>query len=70
MEKFTIGVLVGGLGGALLVANSFKTRMLVKKCQDEVKNRVGEMMDEKIQALENKVSGSQTAETPAKESKK
>ena len=54
MEKFTLGMVLGGLGGALLVANSFKTRMLVKKCQDEVKSRVGEMMDEKLDSLEQK----------------
>ncbi len=70
MEKFTIGVLLGGIGGALLVANSFKTRTLVKKCQDEVKNRVEEMMDDKIHALEDKTTQSHTTETLAKESKK
>ena len=61
MEKFTIGVVLGGVGGALLVANSFKTRMLVKKCQDEVKSRVDEMMDEKINALEQKSKKTETA---------
>lgn len=71
MEKFTIGVVLGGLGGALLVANSFKTRMLVKKCQDEVKSRVDEMMDEKINALEQKQSKKAESENAtAKESKK
>ena len=71
MEKFTIGMVLGGLGGALLVANSFKTRTLVKKCQDEIKTRVEEMMDEKIEALENKQNKNAEEQTaPVKESKK
>lgn len=70
MEKFTIGVVLGGLGGALLVANSYKTRMLVKKCQDEVKTRVDEMMDEKINALGQMQNQQNNDTAPAKESKK
>ena len=52
MEKFTIGLLLGGVGGALLVANNYKMRTLVKKGQDEVMAKVNEFMDEKIQTLE------------------
>lgn len=70
MEKFTIGVVLGGLGGALLVANSFKTRMLVKKCQDDVKARVDEMMDEKINALDKKAKQIDGESATAKDSKK
>ena len=52
MEKFAIGLILGGLGGALLVANNYKMRTLVKKGQDEVMAKVNEFMDEKIQTLE------------------
>ena len=52
MEKFAIGLLLGGVGGALLVANNYKMRTLVKKGQDEVMAKVNEFMDEKIQTLE------------------
>ena len=44
MEKFTIGLLLGAVGGALLAANS---------CQEEVKQRLDEMMDEKLKDMEN-----------------
>ena len=46
MEKFTIGLLLGAVGGALLAANSCKMRTLVRKGQEEVKQRLDEMMDE------------------------
>lgn len=52
MEKFAIGLLLGGVGGALLVANNYKMRTLVKKGQDDVMAKVNEFMDEKIQTLE------------------
>ena len=50
MEKmFCIGLMLGAVGGALLVANSYKARSLVKKSQAEVMEKVNEMMDEKLQ---------------------
>ena len=61
MEKFAIGLLLGGIGGALLVANNYKMRTLVKKGQDEVMTKVDEFMDEKIQSME---------ENPKRKSKK
>ena len=54
MEKFAIGLLLGGVGGALLVANNYKMRTLVKKGQEEVQNKLNTMMDEKILAMEEK----------------
>ncbi len=54
MEKFAIGLLLGGVGGALLVANNYKMRTLVKKGQEEVQNKLNAMMDEKILAMEEK----------------
>lgn len=52
MEKmFCLGLMLGAIGGALLVANSYKARTLVKKSQAEVMEKANEMMDEKLQAL-------------------
>ena len=49
MEKmFCLGLVFGAVGGALIVANSYKARSLVKKSQEEVMERVNEMMDEKL----------------------
>lgn len=52
MEKFAIGVALGMVGGALLVTNNYKMRMLVKKSQDEVQAKFDEMLDEKLQSME------------------
>ena len=58
MEKmFCLGVMFGMVGGALLVANSYKARTLVKKGQTEVMDKVNQMMDEKIQELCQKSEG-------------
>ena len=54
MEKFAIGFLLGGLGGALLIANNYKMRTLVKKGQEEVQSKLDSMMDEKILAMEER----------------
>ena len=46
MEKlFCLGVALGMAAGALIVANSYKARSLVKKSQQEVLKKVDEMMD-------------------------
>ncbi len=75
MEKFAIGLILGGLGGALLVANNYKMRTLVKKGQDEVMAKVNEFMDEKIQTLEEgaeqiKEKAEETAEKVKRKTKK
>ncbi|MBD5636434.1 MAG: hypothetical protein HDP28_01245 [Clostridia bacterium] len=58
MEKmFCLGVMFGMVGGALIVANSYKARTLVKKSQSEVMEKVNEMMDEKLQAMSGKSEG-------------
>ena len=54
MEKFAIGVVVGMLGGALLVANNYKMRTLVKKGQAEIGAKLDKLMDDKIEDLEEK----------------
>ncbi|MBQ9117669.1 MAG: hypothetical protein IJY11_00500 [Clostridia bacterium] len=53
MEKFSTGLLLGMVAGALVVTNSYKMRVLVKKGQDEMKAKFDEMMDEKIKMIEN-----------------
>ncbi len=55
MEKFAIGVLVGGIAGALLTANNYKMRTLVKKGQEEVQAKLDKLMDEKIEEMERGV---------------
>ena len=55
MEKFAVGVIVGMLGGALLVANNYKMRTLVKKGQAEIGAKLDKLMDEKIDELTREV---------------
>ena len=58
MEKmFCLGVTLGMIGGALIVANSYKARTLVKKSQTEVMDKVNQMMDEKLAAMCQKSEG-------------
>ena len=58
MEKmFCLGLMFGMVGAALIVANSYKARTLVKKSQSEVMEKVNEMMDEKLQAMSGKSEG-------------
>ena len=52
MEKFAIGLVIGGIGGALLAANNYKMRTLIKKGQEEVQMKLDKLMDEKIKAME------------------
>lgn len=52
MEKFAIGLVLGGLGGALLVANNYKMRTLVRKGQEEVQAKLNKLLDEKIEDME------------------
>ena len=52
MEKFVVGVLIGGIAGALITANNYKMRTLVKKSQEEVQAKLDQFMDDKIEDLE------------------
>lgn len=75
MEKFLLGAMLGAVGGALAVANSYKMRMLVKKGQDEAKKRIEEMIDEKLEQMDCQggecvPSVDQTSEQPKKRSRK
>ncbi|HIZ24551.1 MAG TPA: hypothetical protein H9812_03635 [Candidatus Gallimonas intestinigallinarum] len=54
MEKmFCLGLLLGAMGGALVVANSYKARSLVKKSQAELMEKMDEMMDERLKQMES-----------------
>ena len=52
MEKFAMGVIIGGICGALLTANNYKMRALVRKAQEEVQIKLNMLMDEKLEAVE------------------
>ncbi len=52
MEKFIIGLALGMAGGALIVANSKKTRAFVRMSQDELKEKVDAYIDEKLEGFE------------------
>ena len=69
MEKFTIGLVLGGIGGALLTANNYKMRTLVKKSQEEVQKKLDGFMDDKITAMESAVE-KPVAESDGKSKKK
>ena len=64
MEKFIIGVALGGIAGAVLTANNYKMRMLVKKGQEELQAKLDKFMDEKIEMVEE---GVENLKTEAKE---
>lgn len=67
MEKlFCLGLAFGMVGGALLVANSYKVRCLVKKSQAEMMQKFDDMMDEKLKGNDQKSQ----EETPEKKEKK
>lgn len=71
MEKFAIGMLFGGMIGAVLCANNYKMRTLVKKGQEEVQTKLDQMMDEKINAMEKTTEKIETdMEEKAEEMKK
>lgn len=52
MEKFIAGLAAGAMLGALWVANSNKTRALVQKGQEEIKERMDAYIDEKLSQME------------------
>ncbi len=52
MEKFALGVMVGGICGALLTANNYKMRKLVRKAQEEVQAKFDQMLEDKACAMD------------------
>jgi hypothetical protein len=62
MEKmFCLGLALGMVGGALIVANNYKARSLVKKSQQELTDKLETMMDEKLQAMGGNAQNQQGA---------
>lgn len=51
MEKFIGGLALGAALGALLVANSGKTRLLVKRGQEECMQKIDAYLDEKLACM-------------------
>ena len=51
-EKFIAGLAVGSVMGALLIANSRKTRALLQRGQEELKARVDAYIDERLAAMD------------------
>ncbi|MBQ8319905.1 MAG: hypothetical protein IJX81_03400 [Clostridia bacterium] len=66
MEKFVVGLLVGGVVGALAVTNNRKVHALVKKGQDEILTRIDELVEEKLENDEQKKSEEKSEEKPKK----
>lgn len=66
MEKFIAGMLLGTAVGALWVANSNKTRALVKKGQEEVREKMDAYIDEKLAAMEVNAGGESASEKKGK----
>ena len=52
MKTFIIGIAAGTVLGAAIVANSQKSRKLFIKSQDELKNKMEELIDEKLKKFE------------------
>ena len=46
-EKFYLGMLIGALGGAMVVANSIKARKAIVNGQEQVMERIEEFKDGK-----------------------
>lgn len=69
MEKmFCLGLMLGAVGGALIVANSYKMRSFVKKSQAELVEKVNGMIDEKLGCKE--CDSAETDEKPERKEKK
>lgn len=54
VEKFIMGVALGMVGGALIVANNCKIRNLVKKNQEDLMQKAEQYVDSKLEELEKK----------------
>ena len=70
MEKFIGGLAVGAVLGALLVANSNKTRLLVKKGQEECMQKIDAYLDEKLGGMSAGGRGKRGAKRPPEKKKR
>ena len=66
MEKLAIGMLLGGIVGALAVTNRRKMHALVKKGQDEVLTRIDDIVEEKLGDMDKKSETKPTKKRAAK----
>ncbi len=57
MEKFTIGLALGMVGGALLVVNNYKARQVVRKSQEEMEQKMEQFLDKKLGKCEGQCDG-------------
>ena len=60
MEKFALGMMLGVAAGALVATNSYKMRALVKKSQEEMKSKFDDMVEEKIQMMDDATKKTET----------
>ena len=71
MEKFAIGLAIGAIVGATIVANSQKTRALVVKSQEELKTKIDDAIEQKLEELDNEDEEEDySSEQPSKRFKK
>ena len=70
MEKFVIGLAIGGVVGAMIVANNQKMRMLVKKAQDEAQEKIDAFVEEKMGKLCNASESAEEDSATASRGKK
>lgn len=71
MEKFAIGLAIGAIVGATIVANSQKTRALVVKSQEELKTKIDDAIEQKLEDLDNEDEEEDySSEQPSKRFKK
>lgn len=66
MEKFTIGLVMGGVIGALCTANNYKIRTLVKKGQKEMQDKLDAVMDKTLDAMDEMDENEQPTEQKSK----
>ena len=52
-KDFAVGLFLGMVGGALIIANSYKARKLVKDGQKQVQEKVTEMCGKKDNSSDN-----------------
>ena len=71
MEKILVGMAIGSVLGAVLVANNAKTRELVQKGQEEAMAKFESFVDQKLCAMnENSSESSSKADQKQSTSKK
>ena len=62
MEKFILGAVIGMAGGALIVANNCKLCNLVKKNQEDLMKKAEQLIDSKLEKLEQATESNSSAE--------